>query len=204
MKIRFFQSGGEAENEEEQSGFQQFINSDLAENIFGVGDSLLQSIGQKQQLKKQKQALIDEDEFNESLNKSLRARANALQTGNQYDKAGSTSTLAAWNFLQNLPQYNQNISPSTRTGSTATNIANIVDSTLTGIMSAQKKQKKALQNNAIVVAGQLEATPPPVNEEIIETRTGSIPVNSPVAASEKVKVGKYGTKLIKRFQSEGW
>lgn len=203
MKIRVFQSGGEVENEE-QSGFQQFINSDLAENIFGVGDSLLQSIGQKQQLKKQKQALIDENEFNESLNKSLRARANALQTANQYDKAGSTSTLAAWNFLQNLPQYNQNISPSTRTGSTATNIANIVDSMLTGIMSAQKKQKKALQNNAIVVAGQLEATPPPTNEEIIETRTGSIPVNSPVAASEKVKAGKYGTKLIKRFQSEGW
>lgn len=202
MKIRFFQSGGELE--EEQSDFQQFINSDLAENIFGVGDSLLQSIGQKQQLKKQKQALIDENEFNESLNKSLRARANALQTANQYDKAGSTSTLAAWNFLQNLPQYNQNISPSTRTGSTATNIANIVDSMLTGVMSAQKKQKKALQNNAIVVAGQLEATPPPTNEEIIGTRTGSIPVNSPVAASEKVKAGKYGTKLIKRFQSEGW
>lgn len=197
MKIRFLQPGGEVENEEEQSAFQQFINSDLAETIFSVGDSLLQSIGQKQQLKKQKQALIDENEFNESLNKSLRARANALQTANQYDKAGSTSTLAARNFLQNLPQYNQNISPSG-----ATNIANVVDSILTGIMQAQKKQKKALQNNVTVVAGQSEATP--VNEEIIETRMGSIPVNSPVVASEKVKAGKYGIKLIKRFQSEGW
>ena len=203
MKIRFFQSGGEAGNEEEQSDFQEFINSDLAKNIFDVGDSLLQSIAQKQQLNKQKQALISKNEFNESLNKSIQARVNALQTANQYDKTGSTSTLSAWNFLQNLPQYNQNITPSTRTGSTATNIANVVDSMLTGIMQAQKKQKKALQNNAIVVEGQLEATPPPANEEIIETRMGSIPINTPTAASEKVKAGKHGTKLIKRFQSEG-